>query len=51
MELLQGYILGPLWFSLYINDLPNSFERPTVRAFADNTNITAVSKTFEEAEI
>ena len=44
------YMFQPLWVS-DINDLPNCFERTTVRAFVDDTNITAVCKTTEEAEI
>ena len=36
----QGTILGPLFFLLFINDLPNCLSYSIPRTFADDTNLT-----------
>ena len=35
----QGSVLGPLFFILFINDLPNCCHLGNVRIFADDTNV------------
>ena len=46
----MGSILGPVLFLLHINDLLNCLERATSGMYADDTQVTAASKTVKELE-
>ena len=47
-------MLGPLFFLVYINDLPNCLKHTTPRMFVDDTSLTAYGaygKSIEEIEL
>jgi ribonuclease P/MRP protein subunit RPP40 len=44
----QGSILGPLFFILFINDLPMSITESETDMYADDSSMTAVAKTVPE---
>ena len=45
----QGYVLGPILFSLYINDLPSVCTGCEVQMYADDTVIYVYAQTKAEA--
>ena len=47
----QGSILGPLFFLVYINDLPNCLKHTTPRMFVDDTSLAAYGKSIEQIEL
>ena len=43
--------MGPLFFLVYIDDLPNCLRHTTPRMFADDTSLTVKGKIIDEIEL
>ena len=47
---LQGSVLGPILFLLYINDIHKSLDKIIIKLFADNTNCFISGNNFNQLE-
>lgn len=47
----QAAVLGPLLFSIYINNISNAIFEAKVKMFADDTNLFVTSKTLVSANM
>ena len=47
---VQGSVLGPLLFNIYINDLPNNIDSE-ILLYVDDTKIFRAITSFEDTEI
>jgi len=44
------YILGPLFFLIYVNDLPNCLDISCAKMYSDDTNITVPGALFPNSD-
>ena len=50
MQITSSSILGPLFFLIYINDLPNCLNSACAKMFADDTTITISGSSLADLE-
>ena len=43
-------LLGPLFFLIYVNDMPNSLEKANIRTFADDSTPFYSSNSLQDLE-
>ena len=48
---LQGSVLGPLLFLIYINDIGNSISGIPIKLFADDTNLFIFSESIDVLKV